>query len=393
MEEAVIVSAVRTPIGKFQGGLSSLKVTEIGSKVVAEAVRRAHVDPKSVDEVIMGCVLTAGVGQAPARQAALGAGLPPEVSALTINKVCGSSLKAAMLAASAVRCGDAEIVVAGGMESMSRAPYLLPDARTGARLGHVKAIDSMVHDGLWDAYHDKHMGTMGELVARKYEVSREDQDEFALGSHRKAATAWKEGKFEAEVLPVEVPQRKGDPLVVSRDEGFREDASLEGLGKLRPAFDRDGTVTAGNASQINDGAAAVVVMSAARAKKEGVRPMARIAGYATGGVPPEWVLMAPEKAVPLALGRAGKKLADMDLVEINEAFSSQLCALRRQLDIDPSKLNVHGGAVALGHPIGASGARLLTTLLHALEQRDERWGVVSLCLGGGNAVAMVIERG
>ena len=393
MNEVVIASACRTPIGKFQGALTSFSAPQLGSLALAEALRRADVEPGAVDEVIMGNVLSAGLGQNPARQAARAAGVPDEIGSLTINKVCGSGLKAVMLAAQAIKAGDAEVVLAGGMESMTNAPYLLPDARAGARLGHSKLIDSMVHDGLWDIYNDFHMGMTGELVADKHEISREDQDAFAAESHRRAAKATEDGLFDEEKLTVMVPQRKADPIAFRTDETIRPDASVESMAKMRPAFKRDGgTVTAANASAINDGAAALLVMSAQRAESLGVKPLARVTGYATGGCAPEWVMMAPERSIQACAQKQGRKPGDFELHEINEAFSAAAVALRRVLDLDPEKVNVNGGAVALGHPIGASGARILVTLLSAMKQRDVQTGMASLCLGGGNAVSLSVER-
>ena len=391
MKEVVIVSACRTPIGKFQGGLAGLRATELGALAVREAITRAKLAPDQVEEVILGNVLPAGLGQNPARQAARGAGVPDAVGSLTINKVCGSGLKAVALAAQAIRAGDADCVVAGGMESMSNAPYLLPQARNGVRLGHGQMIDSMVHDGLWDIYEDFHMGMTGELVAEKYEVDRAAQDAYAAESHRRAAEATKAGRFDEERFAVLLPQRKGDPIRFNTDETIREGTTVEGLGALKPAFKKDGTVTAANASSINDGAAALVVMSADKAKSLGLKPLARISGYTTGGVEPKWVMMAPEVSISKLAKRLGKAPADFDLHEINEAFSVAACALTRVLDLDRSKVNVNGGAVALGHPIGASGARILVTLLHAMKQRGAANGMASLCLGGGNAVSIAVE--
>jgi acetyl-CoA C-acetyltransferase len=391
MQDVVIASACRTPIGKFQGSLSGFKATELGGLAVAEALRRARVEPAAVEEVILGCVLAAGLGQNPARQAARRGGVPDAVGAFTVNKVCGSGLKAVMLAAQAIRAGDIEVAVCGGMESMTNAPYLLPDARAGARLGHSQLIDSMVWDGLWDVYNDFHMGMTAELVSQKYEVDRGAQDAFAAASHKKAAEAAAAGRFDAETFPIELPQKKGPPQQFKTDEGVRADATAEALGKLKPAFKKDGTVTAGNASQISDGASALVVMSAARAKTLGVQPLARITSYATSGVAPEWVMMAPEGSVKKAAQKLGRKPSDFDLHEINEAFSAAACALTRVLDLDPARINVNGGAVALGHPIGASGARILTTLLYAMRQRKAKTGMASLCLGGGNAVSVAVE--
>ena len=392
MSEAVIVSAARTPIARFQGAFSSLGAVKLGAAVVREAIARAGVDPELVDEVLMGCVLQAGLGQNPGRQAAIHGGVPVSVPSMTVNKVCGSGLKSIMLAAQAIRAGDAEVIVAGGMESMTNAPYLLPGARAGERLGHGKLLDAMVHDGLWDCYDDFHMGNTGEAVAQKYGISREEQDVFAAESHRRAVAAQEAGRFDREIVPVAVPQRKGDPVMVDRDEGPRGDTTVESLAKLRPAFARDGgTVTAGNASSINDGAAAVVVMSAARAEREGVKPLARITGYAASGVEPKWVMMAPVGAVRMLNEKLGVGIDHHDLIEINEPFAVASIAVNRELETDPAKTNVNGGAVALGHPIGATGARMVTTLLHALADRGGKTGLASLCLGGGNAVALSLE--
>ena len=392
MQDAVIVSAVRTPTGRFLGSLKELSAPDLGALVVREAVRRAGIDPASVEECIMGNVVSAGVGQAPARQAALRGGLADHVAALTVNKVCGSGLKAVMLAQQAIATGDIEIAVAGGMESMSNAPYLLPGAREGLRMGNAQLVDSMVHDGLWCAFEQCHMGNAGELIATEYNIGRAAQDEFAFNSHRKAADADASGRFKAEILPVTIRQKKGDPVVVVRDESVRADTSVAALGALKPAFKKDGTVTAGNAPPVNDGAAALVVMSASRASQLGLKPMARIIGQATSGLAPKYLLMTPVEAIRKVSQKVGWKLEDVDLLEINEAFSVQLLAVLRQLGVDPGKLNVNGGAVALGHPIGASGARILTTLLYALEQRGLKRGIASLCLGGGNGVALAVER-
>jgi acetyl-CoA C-acetyltransferase len=378
-------------MGKFLGALSGLPAPKLGALVVAEALQRAGVTPDSVDEVIMGNVLSAGLGQNPARQAALGAGLPPSVGAVTVNKVCGSSLKAVMMAAQAIKLGDEQVVVAGGMENMSRAPFLLERARTGYRLGHGELADSMIKDGLWDAYEDFHMGNTGEIVADEYNVSREDQDRWAAESHQKAVAAVEAGRFNNELMAVEIKGRKGDVTRVELDEGPRKATSLESLGKLRAVFKKDGTVTAGNASTINDGAAAVVVTSAARAKELGCTPLARIVGYATAGLEPRLVMMVPEKAVRKLCEKIGWQLQDVDLFEFNEAFAVQQVALARRMEIPTEKINVNGGAVALGHPIGASGCRVLTTLIHALHDRKAKKGIASLCLGGGNAVAMAVE--
>lgn len=393
MEDAVIVSACRTPIGRFGGGLASLKAPALGAHVIRHAVARAGLAPEDVEEVVMGTVLAAGQGQNPARQAALGAGLPPGVNALTINKVCGSGLKAVMLAAQAIRAGDQTCVVAGGMESMSNAPYLLPGARWGMKLGHGQVQDSMVQDGLWCAMDDQHMGLTGELVASEYKITREEQDAYALGSHQKALAAIEAGHFRDEIVPVEVAGRKGEVSVFDTDECPRADTSLEKLAKLRPAFQpKDGTVTAGNAPGTNDAAAALVVMSATAARQKGLKPLARIVSYAAAGREPRWVMMAPVDSSRKALEKAGLRVEDLDLVEANEAFSVQALAVTRELGLDPAKVNVHGGAVALGHPIGASGSRILTTLLYALAQRGGRTGMAALCLGGGNGVSMIVER-
>ncbi len=373
------------------GALSSFSAVQLGTLVVAEAIRRAGLPEGEVDEVIMGNVLQAGLGQNPARQTALGAGLPTSVAAMTINKVCGSGLKSVTLAAQGIQVGDIEVAVAGGMESMTNAPHLLLGARQGFRLGNAEAVDSMVHDGLWDVYENYHMGCTGEVVARKYEVGRRDQDGYSVRSHARAVKAAREGLFDDEILPVEVPRRKGDPLLVGQDEGPREDTSAESLARLRPVFDKEGTVTAGNASQISDGAAALAVASEEAASRLGSRPLARIVASATSGVDPSLVMMAPQGAIAKVLHRAGWTDADVDLYELNEAFAVQAVALCREIPLDPERVNVHGGAVALGHPIGASGARILTTLLHALRARGGRRGVASLCLGGGNGVAMAVE--
>ena len=391
MSEVVIAGAVRTAIGRFQGGLSSFKAQELGAMAVAEAVKRAGVDPSAVTEVIMGNVIGAGLGQNPARQAALGAKLDFAVSAMTINKVCGSGLKAVVLGSQALKLGDEEIVVAGGMESMSNAPYILRKARTGYRLGDGKIVDTMVYDGLWDAYNDFHMGNTGEITSERYDVPREEMDDYAYNSHRKAAEAMAKGLFKEEIMPVEVPQRKGDPLVIETDEGVRADASPESMAKLRPVFKKDGVITAGNASQLSDAAAAMVLMTDAKAAKLGIEPMAKVIGYATGGLEPELVMMAPTVAVPKLLAKTGQKLEDFDLIELNEAFAVQPCAVMKNLGMDPAKVNIHGGAVALGHPIGCSGARILVTLLYALKQMGGKKGLATLCLGGGNAVALSVE--
>jgi len=390
--EAVIISAVRTPTGKFLGTLSQFKATELGAMVVRESVRRARVKPEEVDEVIMGCVIQAGLGQNPARQAALGGGLPFGVSAVTINKVCGSGLKAVMMASQSIELGDADIVVAGGMESMSNAPYLVPDARKGYRLGDGVLVDAMIQDGLWCAFENYHMGNTGEVVSERYNVSRQEQDRYAVESHRRAHEATTEGKFRDEILTIEIPQKKGSALVFDADETIREDTSLEALSKLKPAFKKDGgTVTAGNAPGVNDGASAVVVTSLERAKLLGVEPMARIVARATSGIAPELVMMAPVEAIKKVLRKAGWSLSEVDLIELNEAFAVQAVAIINELGLDPARLNVNGGAVALGHAIGQSGSRLLTTILYELKRRGAHRGVIALCLGGGNAVAMAVE--
>lgn len=391
MEDVFIVSAVRTPTGKFLGALKGFQATELGAMVVGDAVSRAGVKPEQVDEVIMGNVVSAGLGQNPARQAALGAGLPPSVAAFTINKVCGSGLKAVMLARQAILAGDAEIVVAGGMESMSNAPYLVNGMREGLRLGHGELVDAVVHDGLWDTFNDFHMGMTGEKVAEKYDVAREAMDRYAAESHRRAAAATEAGKFRDEILPVEIPQRKGDPIVLDRDEPIRADTSAETLSKLSPIFKKDGTVTAGNAPGMNDGAAALTVASAKAVEEHGLKPLARIVAQAISGLEPEWVMMTPVPAVLKLLEKTGWTNDDVDLIELNEAFAVQACAVTKELSLDPEKTNVNGGAVALGHPIGASGARVLTTLLYALKDRGGRRGIATLCLGGGNGVALAVE--
>ncbi|MEK6335067.1 MAG: acetyl-CoA C-acetyltransferase [Acidobacteriota bacterium] len=391
IKEAVIISAVRTPVGKFLGALKSFKATDLGAIVVREAVKRAGVAPEDVDEVIMGCVIQAGLGQNPARQAALRGGLPDKVSAVTVNKVCGSGLKAVMMAAQGVQLGDTEIVVAGGMESMSNAPYLLSRAREGYRLGHGTIIDTVIQDGLWCAFDDQHMGCTGEVVSERFNVSRQEQDEYSLNSHRKAAAAIKAGRFKDEIVPVEVQQKKG-AIVFDTDEPVREDTSLEALGKLKPAFKEGGTVTAGNAPGVNDGASALVVTSADRARLLGVEPLARIVAQATSGGEPKLVMMAPVEAIRKLLQKTGWDMKDVDLIELNEAFAVQAVAITSELGLDPEKLNVNGGAVALGHAIGQSGSRVLTTMLHEMKRRDVNRGIAALCLGGGNAVALAVER-
>jgi acetyl-CoA C-acetyltransferase len=391
MPKPVIVSAARTPSGKFLGKLKSLQAPQLGAVVVREAVARAGVDPATVDECIMGNVLTAGVGQAPARQAALNGGLSNEVAALTINKVCGSGLKAVMLAAQGIALGDIDIAVAGGMESMSNAPYLLPRVREGLRMGDASIVDSMIHDGLWCAFEHCHMGVSGEHVADLYGVTREAQDIYAADSHRKAACAQSAGRFKAEIVSVEIPQGKGARITFEDDETIRPDSTPEVLKGLKPAFRKDGSVTAGNAPGVNDGAAAVVVMSEDRARALGAQPMARIAGYATSGLAPKLLLMTPVGAIRKLVDRIGWRIEDVDLFEINEAFAAQMVAVINELGLDPARVNVNGGAIALGHPIGASGARVLTTLLYAMKERRAKRGIASLCLGGGNGVALAVE--
>ena len=392
MRDAVIVSAVRTPTGKFLGALKDLTAPQLGALVVCETVRRAGIDRTIVDECIMGNVVSAGSGQNPARQAALKGGLPDHVAALTINKVCGSGLKAVMLAHQAIATGDIDVAVAGGMESMSNCPYLLPRAREGLRMGHGEIVDSMINDGLWCAFEQCHMGNAGEVVAEHYHVGRAAQDAFAARSHQKAALATDSGWFKDEILPVSIAQRKGDPLVVMRDEAIRAETTVETLAALKPAFKKDGTVTAGNAPGVNDGASALVVMAAERARSLGVTPLARIVGQATSGLPPKFVLMTPVEAVRRLADKIGWNLADVDLFELNEAFSVQAVAVLNELGIPEEKVNVHGGAVALGHAIGSSGARVLTTLLYAMKRRNAKRGIATLCLGGGNGVALAVER-
>jgi acetyl-CoA C-acetyltransferase len=393
-DDVVIISGCRTAVGKFQGSLADLSATQLGAVVVREVVKRAGVSSDQVDECIMGNVLPAGLGQNPARQAAIFGGLSPATGAMTINKVCGSGLKSVALAAQAVQTGNSSIVVAGGMESMTNAPYLLPQARKGYRLGNGKVIDSMVHDGLWDIYNDYHMGITGENVAEKYGITREEQDEFAVNSHRKAIAAWKECRFKSQIVPVELPaKKKGEaPVLFEKDESPREDTTIESLRALKPAFKKDGTVTAGNAPGVNDGAAAVVVTSASRAKELGAQPMVRIVAQATSGVEPKWVMMAPVDAVKKIWEKTGWKADDVDLYELNEAFSVQALGVMRELGLDPNRVNVNGGAVAIGHPIGASGARVLVTLIYEMTRRNAKRGIAALCLGGGNAVAMAVER-
>lgn len=392
-KQAVIISAARTPTGKFQGSLKGFTAPELAAIAIKEAVSRAGVAPEKIDEVIMGCVVQAGVGQAPARQAALKAGLPPEVSALTINMVCGSGLRSVALASQAVQLGDAEYVVAGGMESMSNVPYALQTAREGFRMGNQTATDLMIHDGLWCPFENWHMGNTGEVVAEKYSIDREAQDHFAFDSHRKAAEAQAEGRFKDEIVPVEIPQKKGDPIVLDYDEPVRPETTVESLSKLRPAFKKDGgTVTAGNAPGVNDGASALVVTTAENAAAAGIEPLGRVVAWAASGIEPKMIMMAPVNGVLNVLKKAGWEMADVDLFELNEAFSVQALGVMQELGLDQSKVNVNGGAVALGHAIGNSGGRVLTTLLYEMKRRGVKKGVAALCLGGGNSVAMAVER-
>lgn len=392
MKDAFILAGARTPVGKFQGSLSPFQAPELGSFAIRAAIERAGIDAAEIEEVIMGCVLQAGLGQNPARQAALKAGCANSVGAMTINKVCGSGLKSVGLGAQAVMLGEAEIVIGGGMESMTNAPYLLPKARQGYRLGNGTLVDAMINDGLWCAMDNWHMGNTGEYVAEKYGITREEQDEFAYNSHRKASAAIEAGRFADEIVPVAIPQKKGDPVMFSTDESVRADTTVETLSKLRPAFTKDGTVTAGNAPGVNDGGAAVVVGTASRAEKLGRAPLARIVAQATSGMEPKLVMMAPVEAVRKVLEKTGWQRTDVDLVELNEAFSVQALAVTRELELDPERVNVNGGAVAIGHPIGASGARVLVTLLFEMQRRNAKRGIAALCLGGGNAVAMAVER-
>jgi len=392
MQDVVIVAATRTAVGSFQGSLANVPAVELGATVIRALLAQTGVAPAEVDEVILGQVLTAGAGQNPARQAAVKAGLPHEVPALTLNKVCGSGLKAVQLAVQAIRCGDAEIVVAGGMENMSLAPYVLPKVRTGLRLGHAELVDSMISDGLWDAFNDYHMGQTAENLVQRYSISREAQDAFAARSQQRAAAAVESGRFREEITPVLIPQRKGEPLAFDTDEGIRADTTAEGLARLRPAFAKDGSVTAGNASSLNDGAAAVLVMSAAKAAALGLTPLAHIAAYASAGVDPAIMGIGPVSATRKTLEKAGWQLADLDLIEANEAFAAQALAVGQELGWDDDKVNVNGGAIALGHPIGASGCRVLVTLLHELRRREGRRGLATLCIGGGQGVALAVER-
>lgn len=390
MKEVVIVSAVRTPVGSYQGSLSSLKATELGAIAIKEAVKRANIKPEDVSEVIMGCVLPAGLGQAPARQAAIGAGLPVSVPCLTINKVCGSGLKSVMLADQAIKCGDAEIVVAGGFESMSNAPYYLDKARTGYRMGNGTLIDGMIKDGLWDVYNDFHMGSAAEMCATEMKITREEQDAFAETSYKRALNAIEKGLFKEEIVPVEVKGRK-ETITVSEDEDPGK-VNFEKGKTLRGAFQKDGTVTAFNSSNLNDGAAAMVLMSADKAKELGLTPLAKIVAQGSFAQKPEWFTTAPAYAIKNVLEKSGLKVEDIDLFEANEAFSVQACAVNKIAELDPGKVNVHGGAVAIGHPIGGSGARILTTLLHAMKTRDAKRGLATLCIGGGEASALIVER-
>jgi acetyl-CoA C-acetyltransferase len=392
MEDIVIVSAVRTAVGKFGGSLAKIPASELGAIVIKEALARAKVDPAQVSEVIMGQVLAAGAGQNPARQALLKAGLPKEVPGLTINAVCGSGLKAVMLAAQAIAWGDAEIVVAGGQENMSAAPHVLPNSRDGQRMGDWKMVDTMIVDGLWDVYNQYHMGVTAENVAKEHNIDRAAQDALALGSQQKAAAAQDAGKFKDEIVAVSIPQRKGDPIQFDSDEFINKKTNAEALAGLRPAFDKAGSVTAGNASGLNDGAAAVVVMSAKKAKELGLKPLATIRAFGTTGLDPKTMGMGPVSATKKALERAGWKASDVNLFELNEAFAAQACAVNKALDIDPAKVNVNGGAIAIGHPIGASGARILVTLLHEMQRREAKKGVAALCIGGGMGVSLAVER-
>lgn len=393
LKEAVIISAARTPTGRFQGALKGFSAPELGAIAIKEAVKRAGINGDQVNEVIMGCVVQAGIGQAPARQAALKAGLPPEVSALTVNMVCGSGLRAVALASQAVQLGDSEYVVAGGMESMSNIPYALRTAREGFRMGNQEATDLMIHDGLWCPFENWHMGNTGEVVADKYQITREQQDDFAFNSHRKAHEAQEAGRFADEMVPVEIPQKKGDPIILDYDEPVRPETTIESLGKLRPAFKKDGgTVTAGNAPGVNDGASALVVTSAANAESAGIEPLGRVVAWASSGIEPKMIMMAPVLGVQNVLAKAGWDMADVDLFELNEAFSVQALGVMGELGLVMEKVNVNGGAVALGHAIGNSGGRILTTLLYEMKRRGAKKGVAALCLGGGNSVAMAVER-
>ncbi|MFR0691262.1 acetyl-CoA C-acetyltransferase [Enterobacterales bacterium AE_CKDN230030158-1A_HGKHYDSX7] len=392
MQEVVIVAATRTAIGSFQGSLAALPAHELGAAVIRSLLQQTRLDPAQVDEVILGQTLTAGAGQNPARQASIAAGLPNSVPAMTVNKVCGSGLKALHLAAQAIRCGDADVIIAGGQESMSLAPYVMPGARTGLRMGHAKLIDSMIQDGLWDAFNDYHMGITAENLVEKYGISREEQDAFAAESQRKAAEAIAAGRFKAEITAIEIPQRKGEPLRFDTDEQPRAGTTADSLAKLKPAFRKDGSVTAGNASTLNDGAAAVLLMSAAKAEQLGLPVLARIAAYANAGVDPAIMGIGPVSATRRCLEKAGWKLAELDLIEANEAFAAQALSVGKELGWDAAKVNVNGGAIALGHPIGASGCRVLVTLLHEMLRRDAHKGLATLCIGGGQGVALALER-
>ncbi len=391
MREVVIASACRTPVGAFQGAFASLSAVDLGVIAINEAIKRAGIKPEDVDECIMGCVLPAGLGQNPARQAALKAPLPYDVGCITVNKVCGSGLKSVMLAAQAVACGDAEVVVAGGMESMTNAPYLLFNQRAGYRMGNSQVVDSMVHDGLWDHLNQYHMGMSAELCAEKYNITRQDQDEFSVNSYNVSYKAAQAGRFKEQIVPVAVPQRKGDPKIIDTDEGLQE-SSLEKLGKLRTVFKKDGTVTAGNASTLNDGAGATVVMSAEKAKALGVKPMVKILAQGAAGIDPKYVLVAPIYSIPKVAAKIGMKPTDIELQEVNEAFASSSVAVQRTLGLDPAKININGGAISIGHPIGASGTRVLTTLLYAMKDTGAATGMASLCLGGGEAVSLIVEN-
>ena len=392
MTDIVIVAAARTAVGKFGGTLAKTPAADLGAAVIADLLKRTQLTGDQISDVVMGQVLTAGAGQNPARQAVIKAGLPQSVTAMTINKVCGSGLKAVMLAAQSLRDGDTDIVIAGGQESMSLSPHLLPNSRDGQRMGDWKMVDSMINDGLWDVYNQYHMGITAENVAKKYGIGREEQDALALASQQKAAAAQDAGKFKDEIVPVSIPQKKGDPLVFDTDEFINRKTNAEALAGLRPAFDKAGSVTAGNASGLNDGAAGVVVMSAAMADKLGLKPLARIASYASAGLDPAYMGMGPVPAARKALERAGWKPADLDLLEINEAFAAQACAVHQEMGWDTSKVNVNGGAIAIGHPIGASGCRILVTLLHEMQRRNAKRGIASLCIGGGMGVALTVER-
>lgn len=392
MKDVVIVSGVRTAQGKFSGALKSFSAPELGSFAIKAAIEKAGVDKKDVDEVIMGCVVPAGLGQNVARQAAIGAQIPYEAGAFHVDKVCGSSLKAVILASQAIQCDDAEIVAAGGMESMSNIPYTIPNARYGLRMFDHKIVDLMVRDGLWDVYNDFHMGNTGEIIAERNDITRDDCDEFAALSHQKAEQATKKGYFSDEIIPIEVPQKKADPIIFEKDEGIRPRTTKESLSKLKPFFKKDGVVTAGNASQITDGSSAVVVMSKDKAKELGLKPLVTIKGYNTSGVKPELVMEAPIPGVKSLLKKMDMTIKDIDLVEHNEAFSSASIAVMKSLDISKEKFNVHGGAVAIGHPIGSSGSRILVTLMHAMNKMKKKRGLATICLGGGNAVSMIVER-